>query len=57
MHRFTCHRTNHDNFRIRGEKEEGTTTPSDMMVLAEIGTPRRRQCPIKDAIAGGCSQR
>ena len=37
IHRLTYRRTNHDNFRVRGYKEEGTTTtPFDMAVLNEI---------------------
>ncbi|MDQ6663848.1 MAG: phosphoketolase family protein [Acidobacteriota bacterium] len=34
IHRLTYRRTNHDNFHVRGYKEEGTTTtPFDMTVL------------------------
>lgn len=34
IHRLTYRRHNHDNFHVRGYKEEGTTTtPFDMMVL------------------------
>jgi xylulose-5-phosphate/fructose-6-phosphate phosphoketolase len=37
IHRLTYRRTNHDNFHVRGYKEEGTiTTPFDMTVLNEI---------------------
>ena len=37
IHRFTYRRTNHDNFHVRGYKEEGTTTtPFDMTVLNDI---------------------
>jgi xylulose-5-phosphate/fructose-6-phosphate phosphoketolase len=37
IHRLTHARTNHDNFHVRGYKEEGTTTtPFDMCVLNEI---------------------
>ncbi|MGA2594405.1 MAG: phosphoketolase, partial [Bryobacteraceae bacterium] len=37
IHRFTYRRTNHDNFHVRGYKEEGTTTtPFDMTVLNDL---------------------
>ncbi len=37
IHRLTYRRTNHDNFHVRGYKEEGTTTtPFDMCVLNEL---------------------
>ena len=37
IHRLTYRRRNHDNFHVRGYKEEGTTTtPFDMTVLNEI---------------------
>ena len=37
IHRLTYRRTNHDNFHVRGYKEEGTTTtPFDMCVMNEI---------------------
>ncbi len=37
IHRLTYKRTNHDNFHVRGYKEEGTTTtPFDMAVLNDI---------------------
>jgi len=37
IHRLTYRRTNHDNFHVRGYKEEGTTTtPFDMTVLNDI---------------------
>ena len=37
IHRLTYRRTNHDNFHVRGYKEEGTTTtPFDMAVMNEI---------------------
>src|SRR5215472_3829936 len=37
IHRLCYRRTNHDNFHVRGYKEEGTTTtPFDMCVLNEI---------------------
>ena len=37
IHRLTYRRTNHDNFHVRGYKEEGTTTtPFDMCVLNDI---------------------
>jgi xylulose-5-phosphate/fructose-6-phosphate phosphoketolase len=37
VHRLTCRRTNHDNFHVRGYKEEGTiTTPFDMTVLNDL---------------------
>lgn len=26
IHRLTCRRTNHDNLRVRGYKDEGTIT-------------------------------
>ena len=37
IHRLTYRRTNHDNFHLRGYKEEGTTTtPFDMTVLNDL---------------------
>jgi len=37
IHRFTYRRTNHDNFHVRGYKEEGTTTtPFDMTVMNDL---------------------
>jgi xylulose-5-phosphate/fructose-6-phosphate phosphoketolase len=37
IHRLTYRHTNHDNFHVRGYKEEGTiTTPFDMTVLNEL---------------------
>jgi xylulose-5-phosphate/fructose-6-phosphate phosphoketolase len=37
IHRLTYKRTNHNNFHVRGYKEEGTTTtPFDMTVLNEL---------------------
>ncbi|HTW26192.1 MAG TPA: phosphoketolase family protein [Acetobacteraceae bacterium] len=37
IHRLTYRRTNHDNFHVRGYREEGTTTtPFDMAVLNGI---------------------
>ncbi len=37
IHRLTYRRTNHDNFHVRGYKEEGTTTtPFDMVVLNQL---------------------
>ena len=37
IHRLTYKRTNHDNFHVRGYKEEGTTTtPFDMAVLNDL---------------------
>jgi xylulose-5-phosphate/fructose-6-phosphate phosphoketolase len=37
IHRLTYRRTNHDNFHVRGYKEEGTTTtPFDMAVLNNL---------------------
>ena len=37
IHRLTYRRTNHDNFHVRGYKEEGTTTtPFDMTVLNQM---------------------
>lgn len=37
IHRLAYRRTNHDNFHVRGYKEEGTTTtPFDMVVLNEL---------------------
>jgi xylulose-5-phosphate/fructose-6-phosphate phosphoketolase len=37
IHQLTYRRTNHDNFHVRGYKEEGTTTtPFDMCVLNNI---------------------
>jgi xylulose-5-phosphate/fructose-6-phosphate phosphoketolase len=37
IHRLTYRRTNHNNFHVRGYKEEGTTTtPFDMVMLNEL---------------------
>jgi len=37
VHRLTYRRTNHDNFHVRGYREEGTiTTPFDMTVLNQL---------------------
>lgn len=37
IHRLTYRRKNHDNFHVRGYKEEGTTTtPFDMVVLNDL---------------------
>lgn len=37
VHKLTYRRTNHDNFHVRGYKEEGTTTtPFDMVVLNDL---------------------
>jgi xylulose-5-phosphate/fructose-6-phosphate phosphoketolase len=37
IHRLTYRRTNHQNFHVRGYKEEGTTTtPFDMTVLNQV---------------------
>jgi xylulose-5-phosphate/fructose-6-phosphate phosphoketolase len=37
IHRLTYRRTNHNNFHVRGYKEEGTTTtPFDMTVLNDL---------------------
>jgi xylulose-5-phosphate/fructose-6-phosphate phosphoketolase len=37
IHRLTYRRTNHDNFHVRGYKEEGTTTtPFDMVALNDL---------------------
>ena len=37
IHRLTYRRTNHDNFHVRGYKENGTTTtPFDMVVLNDL---------------------
>jgi len=37
IHRLTYRRSNHDNFHVRGYKEEGTTTtPFDMTVLNDL---------------------
>jgi xylulose-5-phosphate/fructose-6-phosphate phosphoketolase len=37
IHRLTYRRHNHDNFHVRGYKEEGsTTTPFDMVVLNDL---------------------
>ena len=37
IHRLTYRRTNHDNFHVRGYKEEGTTTtPFDMTVINQL---------------------
>lgn len=37
IHRLIYRRTNHDNFHVRGYKEEGTTTtPFDMVVLNDL---------------------
>jgi Phosphoketolase len=48
IHRLTYRRANHDNFIVRGYKEEGTTTtPFDMCVLNGID----RFNLVKDVIA------
>ena len=37
IHRLTYKRNNHDNFHVRGYREEGTTTtPFDMTVLNQV---------------------
>jgi xylulose-5-phosphate/fructose-6-phosphate phosphoketolase len=37
IHRLTYSRTNHDNFHVRGYREEGTTTtPFDMVMLNDL---------------------
>jgi xylulose-5-phosphate/fructose-6-phosphate phosphoketolase len=37
IHRLTYQRTGHDNFHVRGYKEEGTTTtPFDMVVMNDM---------------------
>lgn len=37
IHRLTYRRTNHNNFHVRGYKEEGTTTtPFDMVVMNDL---------------------
>ncbi|SLM49032.1 putative phosphoketolase 1 [Nitrospira japonica] len=37
IHRLTYRRANHDNFHVRGYKEEGTTsTPFDMVVMNDL---------------------
>jgi len=37
IHQLTYRRTNHDNFHVRGYKEEGTTTtPFDMVVMNDL---------------------
>jgi xylulose-5-phosphate/fructose-6-phosphate phosphoketolase len=37
IHRLTYRRHNHDNFHVRGYKEEGTTTtPFDMTVMNDL---------------------
>ena len=36
IHRLTYRRTNHKNLHVRGYKEEGTTTPFDMVVLNDL---------------------
>lgn len=36
IHRLTYRRTNHHNLHVRGYKEEGTTTPFDMVVLNDM---------------------
>ncbi len=37
IHRLTYRRTNHDNFHVRGYKEEGTTTtPFDIVMLNDL---------------------
>ncbi|MBX3171125.1 MAG: phosphoketolase family protein [Candidatus Eremiobacteraeota bacterium] len=37
IHRLTYRRTNHENFHVRGYKEEGTTTtPFDMVVMNQL---------------------
>ena len=41
IHRLTYRRTNHDNFHVRGYKEEGTTTTPFDMTRAEPARPVR----------------
>ena len=36
IHRLLYRRTNHANLHVRGYKEEGTTTPFDMVVLNDL---------------------
>jgi xylulose-5-phosphate/fructose-6-phosphate phosphoketolase len=36
IHRLTYRRTNHGGLHVRGYKEEGTTTPFDMVVLNDL---------------------
>jgi xylulose-5-phosphate/fructose-6-phosphate phosphoketolase len=36
IHRLTYRRTNHHNIHVRGYKEEGTTTPFDMVVRNDL---------------------
>ena len=36
IHRLTYRRTNHKNLHVRGYKEEGTTTPFDMVVRNDM---------------------
>jgi xylulose-5-phosphate/fructose-6-phosphate phosphoketolase len=36
IHRLTYRRTNHHNLHVRGYKEEGTTTPFDMVVRNDL---------------------
>jgi len=36
IHRLTYRRTNHRNIHVRGYKEEGTTTPFDMVVRNDL---------------------
>jgi len=57
IHRLTYRRTNHDNFHVRGYKEEGTTTtPFDMVVLNQtsrydicMDAIRRSRRPLSNA--------
>src|SRR4051794_26945455 len=37
IHRLTYRRTNHANLDVSGYKEEGTTTPFDLVVRNELG--------------------
>ena len=36
IHKLTYRRTNHANIHVRGYKEEGTTTPFDMVMLNDL---------------------
>ena len=36
IHRLTYRRTNHPNLHVRGYKEEGDTTPFDMVMLNDL---------------------
>ena len=63
IHRLTYRRHNHDNFHVRGYREEGTTTtPFDMMVLNnldrfQLALDAINRVPIMEAMRAQAKQR